>query len=306
MGWPLIPATAAPAIPRTTGTTRPDTRPPDTGTPAGPPGLAHLPSVSLAEVNERAALVTRTCRKYLVPTELMPALFAGAEERFAVMEIGGRTSFLYSSTYLDTPELRTFHDHRQGRRLRYKVRTRTYVDTDTRMFEVKLKGARGITDKVRAELPMSAPADRLTPATRSFLDRALNRCRLNPPDVLTPSAVTDYRRTTVVDLSGEERVTIDHDLVGYRDGWAVQMRPDMMLLEIKTKGGLTSTERRLHELGVREARFSKYAAALAALEPALRGNRWHRAMGHCLDHPAPVSAREDHSRLRADTGWCRE
>lgn len=255
--------------------------------PGGPPGLERLRPVSLAEINERAALVTRTCRKYLLPAGLVPALFAGAEHRFGVLDIDGRTSFLYSSTYLDTPDLRTFHDHRQGRRLRYKVRTRTYVDTGTRMFEVKLKGARGITDKVRIELPTDAPVDRLTWRTRDFLDRSLSRCRLDPPDVLLPAAVTDYRRTTVVALSGEERVTVDHDLVGYRGGWEVRMRPDAVLLEVKTRGGLTATERRLHELGIREARFSKYAAVLAALEPRLRGNRWHRAMGHCMGPPIP-------------------
>ncbi|MEU2939356.1 polyphosphate polymerase domain-containing protein [Nocardiopsis alba] len=252
-----------------------------------PPGLERLRPLSLAETNERASLVTRTCRKYLVPVSSMSDLFAGAERDFGVLEIGGRTSFLYSSTYLDTPDLRTFHDHRQGRRLRYKVRTRTYLDTGTRMFEVKTKGARGITDKVRIELPMETPEDRLTPRTRRFLDRTLDRCRLGSPDTLTASAVTDYRRSTVVSLSGLERVTVDTGLVGYRGDRMVRMRPDVVLLEIKTRGGLTPTERRLHELGFREARFSKYAAALAALEPGLRGNRWLRAMGLCLDHPEP-------------------
>ena len=255
-----------------------------------PPGLERLRPMSLARINERAALVTRTCRKYLVPVELMGPLFAGAERDFGVLEIDGRTSFLYSSTYLDTPDLRTFHAHRQGRRLRYKVRTRTYVDTDTKMFEVKSKGARGITDKARIELPMEAPSDRLTWRTREFLDRALARYRMDPPDTLAPSAVTDYRRTTVVSFSGEERVTIDSELVGHRGEWSVRMRPDVVLLEVKTRGGLTGTERRLHELGLRETRFGKYAATLSALEPGLRGNRWLRAMGRCLDHPEPARA----------------
>nr|WP_152447920.1 polyphosphate polymerase domain-containing protein [Nocardiopsis alkaliphila] len=244
--------------------------------------------MSLAEVNERAALVTRTCRKYLVPIELMPVLFAGAERDLGVLEIDGRTSFLYSSTYLDTPDLRTFHDHRQGRRLRYKVRTRTYVDTGTKMFEVKSKGARGVTDKARFELPMEAPSDRLTWRTREFLDRSLARYRMESPDRLTPAAVTDYHRTTVVSFSGEERVTVDSGLVGHRGDRSVRMRPDVVLLEIKTRGGLTTTERRLHESGLREVRFSKYAATLVALETGLRGNRWIRAMGRCLDHPEPA------------------
>lgn len=253
-----------------------------------PPGLAGLRPVSLAQMNERAALVTRTCRKYLVPIELMPELFASAERDFGILKIGGRTSFLYSSTYMDTPDLGTFHDHRQGRRLRYKVRTRTYVDTDTKMFEVKLKGARGITDKVRLELPMETPSDRLTWRTREFLDRSLAGYRMATPDTLLAAAVTDYRRSTVVSSCGRERVTVDTELVGYRGDRSVRMRPDMVLLEVKTRGGLTRTERELHRLGLREARFSKYAATLSTLEPGLRGNRWLRAMGHCLEFPEPV------------------
>ncbi|PDP87605.1 molecular chaperone [Glycomyces fuscus] len=264
------------------------------GAPAGGPApdvpapvLAALRPMSLAEINERAALVTRTCRKYLVPVELLEPLFADAGERFGVLTIDGRRDFRYSSTYLDTPGLRTFHDHRQGRRVRFKVRTRTYVDTGARMFEVKLKGARGITDKTRTAY--AGPPDRMTPEARRFLDDTLCSYGIEAPDVLVASAVTDYRRTTVVALSGEERVTVDTGLVGYRAGWSVRMRPDAVLLEVKTRGGLTATERRLHEYGVREARFTKYGATVAALEPRLRGNRWHRAMDVCLDHPVPCA-----------------
>ncbi|WP_236567793.1 MULTISPECIES: polyphosphate polymerase domain-containing protein [unclassified Nocardiopsis] len=250
--------------------------------------LAALRPLSLAEANERAALVTRSCRKYLVPAELLGPLFQGAGNRFGALSINGLRVFRYSSTYLDTPCLRAFRDHRQGRRVRFKVRTRTYVDTGTRMFEVKLKGARGVTDKVRTA--HDGPADRLTPATRRFLDDALRAYGVEPPDALVASAVNDYRRTTVVDLSGAERVTVDTDLVGYRDGWSVRMRPDVVLLEVKTRGGLTATERRLHEFGVREAGFTKYGATVAALDPDRRGNRWHRAMAACLEPPEPCPA----------------
>ncbi|WP_017599060.1 polyphosphate polymerase domain-containing protein [Nocardiopsis lucentensis] len=244
-------------------------------------GLGDLRPVPLEEVNARAALVARACRTYLVPTRLVHAVFAGAASRYGVLTIGGRGSFLYSSTYLDTPGLDTFHDHRQRRRLRYKVRVRTYVDTRTRMCEVKLKGARGGTDKRRAELP--GPPDRLTERDRAFVDGTLRGYGLEPPEDLVPSAVTDYRRTTLVADSGAERVTLDTDLVGYRGGRSVRTRPDAVLVEVKTRGGLTATERRLHEHGLREVGFSKYAAVLTALEPGLRGNRWHRAMRDCLE-----------------------
>lgn len=243
-------------------------------------GLSPTP-VSLDEINARASLVTRVCRKYLVPAEALPGILAGPGERLGILAIGGRDSFRYSSTYFDTPGLSSFRDHRQGRRRRYKARVRTYVDTDTRLFEVKLKGARGLTDKVRID--HEGPAHVLPRTSRAFLDSALDEYGLEAAPTLGPSAVTDYRRTTLVKLSGTERLTLDTELVGRRDGREVRMRPGVVLLEVKTRGGLTSTERRLHAHGFREVTFSKYAATLASLEPQLRGNRWARASSTCLE-----------------------
>ncbi|WP_230854391.1 VTC domain-containing protein [Arthrobacter terrae] len=68
---------------------------------------------------------------------------------FRALEIGPRRVFEYESVYFDTPELEQFRAHRQGRRRRYKVRTRTYVDSGLCMFEVKFKGQRGQTVKHR-------------------------------------------------------------------------------------------------------------------------------------------------------------
>ena len=251
-----------------------------------PLDLESLRPLSLAEINERATLVTRTCRKYLVPTETVTELFAGAEERFGALSIEGRRSLRYSSTYFDTPDLRTFRDHRQGRRLRFKTRVRTYLDTDTHMFEVKLKERRGITDKVR--VPHDALPEQMSPRARTFLEDSLGSYGLRPPDVLVPSAVIDYRRSTVVALTGEERITVDTALVGRRGRWCVGMRPDMALVEIKTRGGLTATERLLHAHGFRKVTFSKYGAVIAALEPHMRGNRWHRTALKCLESPLPL------------------
>lgn len=243
--------------------------------------LKTLRPLSLGEINARAALVTRTCRKYLVPIDAVSELFSGSERRFGSLSIDGRNSLQYSSTYFDTPDLRTFRDHRQGRRLRFKVRVRTYVDTGTSMFEVKLKESRGITDKVR--VPHEGLAERLSPRSRVFLEDTLGAYGMRVPEALAPSATIDYRRTTVVALSGEERITVDTDLVGRRGERRVRTRPDTALLEVKTRGGLTTTERRLHEYGFREVRFSKYGAVLAALEPRLSGNRWHRTAAAYLE-----------------------
>jgi hypothetical protein len=103
--------------------------------------VAGLPAVSLAEVVERSALQARIEHKYLVPLERFAELAARLSDTHAVLEIDQLRGFAYESVYFDTPDLLTYRQHLQGRRRRYKVRTRAYLDSGDCRFEVKLKGA---------------------------------------------------------------------------------------------------------------------------------------------------------------------
>jgi hypothetical protein len=92
--------------------------------------LARFTPVSLAGLTARdAGLQTRLDRKYLLTADLLPDLLEQLDRDFDVLQIGGRRVSAYSSTYFDTPDLRSFRAHRQGRRDRFKVRTRTYLDS---------------------------------------------------------------------------------------------------------------------------------------------------------------------------------
>ncbi|MFD2349805.1 VTC domain-containing protein [Nonomuraea ferruginea] len=130
-----------------------------------------------------------------------------------MLEIGGRRQFRYTSTYFDTPDLLTFRQHRQQRRRRFKIRTRTYLDGGGRWLEVKLKDAGGGTDKHRVPYD-GAPAHALTPEALDYLSTTLaTGLRLPRPAPLGPVLSTDYRRVTLVDRSGAARLTCDSGLV---------------------------------------------------------------------------------------------
>lgn len=237
---------------------------------------AALRPLSLAEVNALASLTLRSCRKYVVPARLLPVLVDHLAHDFGVLCEEGRTAFRYSSTYFDTPDLVTFRQHRQQRRRRFKIRTRSYLDSGLTMLEVKLKGARGVTDKRRT--PHDGRPDELTPAAARFLGEVLYDYGAAVPRPLTAVAVTDYQRTTLVALSGTERITCDTGLVCWHAGQEVRMRDDVVLLEVKTRRGITATERLLHCHGVRAVSFSKYAAAIAVVNPVMGANRWSRVL----------------------------
>jgi hypothetical protein len=74
--------------------------------------------------------------------------------------------------YFDTPSHQLYRQHVQRRRHRYKVRTRSYLDSGECSFEAKLKSNRSET--VKSRMPCS-PADRgrLTGPAREFLGEQL-------------------------------------------------------------------------------------------------------------------------------------
>ena len=62
-------------------------------------------------------------------------------------------SFAYESTYFDDASLSSYLAAAHGRPSRYKVRTRTYVDSGECMLEVKRRSGRGETVKERVPYP---------------------------------------------------------------------------------------------------------------------------------------------------------
>jgi hypothetical protein len=173
--------------------------------------VAGLPPASLAEVIERAALQARVDRKYLVPVDRFAELISRLPSTWAALEIDGLRGFAYESVYFDTPDLLSYRQHLQGRRRRYKVRTRAYLDSADCAFEVKLKGRRDQT--VKARLPYQiANRARIIPPARAFLADRLREGYGRPVPRLGPVVTTAYRRTTLVDLERGTRLTCDVDL----------------------------------------------------------------------------------------------
>jgi len=236
---------------------------------------ADLAPITLAELVERAALQTRIDRKYLLPQDAAERAVAGLAGCARVLEIGGRRDMGYRSLYFDTPELTSYHLSARGRRRRFKVRRRTYLDTGQSFLEVKTRGSRGSTVKERTpDDDGRTPA--LDAAGRRFVDEVLSRRGVPPvAAALQPVLATGYQRTTLYLPASDSRVTVDTDL-----GWAVPGGPvlelaGMAIVETKSSSTPSAADRWLWRHGVRPTRVSKYGTGLAALAGSLPANRWH-------------------------------
>src|SRR5262245_13632792 len=110
--------------------------------------LAPWRSVSLEQLDESAELLIRTDRKYIVSETTLAAALS-AVPAGAVLEVDGVREQAYSSTYFDTPGLDAYRAAAHRRPRRYKVRTRSYLDSERHAIELKVRSRRGATVKHR-------------------------------------------------------------------------------------------------------------------------------------------------------------
>ena len=281
-----------------------------------PAGLdtRRLAPTGLAELNAAAGLLVRVDRKYLVPLATAQGLVDALTGAARVLQIEGRRGFSYASTYFDTPDLDSYLLAARKRRRRFKIRTRSYLDSGSCFLEVKTRGPRGATVKRRTPCP-PLDAGRLTPPGRSFIASRLAD-DVAPPErarrlaqALEPVLITRYERTTLHLPEESARLTLDTRLAwiglpprgapaagragsgGGHDGRAgnsgggggrhhvpVRTAGALAIVETKTPGAPSSADRWLWAAGHRPAAISKYATGMALLHPELPANKWHRVL----------------------------
>lgn len=242
--------------------------------------VSRLHPVDLDTVLARAELQTRTDRKYLVPLTTFTHLVSELGGSWHALDIDRRRVFDYESVYFDTPSLRCYRDHVQGRRHRFKVRTRTYVNSRQCVLEVKSNGRREETVKSRLEYDFDR-RDRLDEAGIEFVAGCVGSRTL--AGELVPSLATVYRRATLVDLHAGTRLTCDVDLRCIGRGEQRDVLGGHVLVESKSTGSSSHADLVLRKLGVRPLSISKYCAAAAVLNPGLPANRWNRTLRRYFD-----------------------
>lgn len=252
--------------------------------------LAHLRPIELEELLTLPSLQTRRDRKYLVPLDTLADLAADVPQGMRILQHTDIRWFRYESTYFDTPEHASYLGAARRRPHRFKVRTRSYLDTKTTMLEVKVRDGRGFTVKHRCEYP-TEHRHQLTDHARRYV------AAIQPPGRvaahLDPALVTTYRRCTLLLGEAAARVTIDTNLTWRIPHGSSTELDGFVLVETKTPGAPCEVDHILWHHGIRPIRISKYCTGLAALKPELPANKWHRVLSHhfgrrgaaAIDHP---------------------
>ncbi len=239
-----------------------------------------LATVALSELDAVAALQTRTDRKYLVYHETLDELITRLSGSLRALAIDDRRVFSYESVYFDTPDLRCYHAAARRRPHRFKVRTRTYLDSGQCTVELKHRDARGRTVKDRCDHEIDARRE-IAPAIEFLASFPAVRAIA---DELVPTLTTSYRRSTLLVGNDEGRATIDGDVTAVDESGRRIDLSCHVLIETKSNGHPTQLDRVLWQLHVRPIRISKYCTSLAALRADLPAHPWHRTLARLTPH----------------------
>ena len=222
--------------------------------------------ISLKDM-DTVKLMNRTETKYVFAAADLPEILNDLSKHYQVLEIEGVKTSSYSTLYFDTEELKFYAEHHNGRLSRQKVRIRKYVNTNQAFVEVKTKNNKGRSVKRRV------PEKDLTPDLSENALKFIKECVDLGGAEVSAKLWNTYKRITLVDLLGKERVTIDLDLEFDNKKNKAHAR-EIIIAEIKQeKYNVRSPYiQKMRSLHIRPMRMSKYCIGTILLRGGLKVN----------------------------------
>jgi hypothetical protein len=224
--------------------------------------------ITLAEM-EAVALLNRVDLKFVLTPEQLLAALDPLTERYRVLSVSGVRLNRYRTHYFDTPNFHFYQQHHNGRPNRYKVRLRTYLDSDLSYLEVKRKNHQGRTIKARQRAP--ATIEQFDAPMVAFLERS----QPFAPDALEWKLVNHFIRVTLVSNHAIERLTVDL-AIRFETGALTIELPEVIVAELKQTGHARQSDfmQQMRAIYAPELTFSKYCIGAALQYPHLKQNNF--------------------------------
>lgn len=219
---------------------------------------------------DSVALMNRTDTKYQVSIESAISILNHLATNYQVLQIGNERKFQYRTVYFDTDNKHMLTEHLRGKLNREKIRSREYVGSDLRFFELKKKTNKGLT--VKSRIPKTNALHIIEPEETEFL---ASRSLLNTAD-LKPVIEVLFDRITLVSLAYKERVTIDFGLTFKLDGQTKSI-DELAIIEVKRDGDSamhTPVLQTLKASSAYPASLSKYCLGMILLDDVGKYNSY--------------------------------
>jgi hypothetical protein len=185
-----------------------------------------------------------------------------------VLTINTNVLSKYKNLYFDSENFKLFNAHQNGKLDRYKVRHRTYVESNVGYLEVKHKNNKGKTAKTRI-LDANAVEIKNTDSV-NFLKKALPF----DPKILEPKIKINYSRITLVNKTLVERLTLDLNLEFENDG-KTQLYNQLVIAEVKQEEKAESAFVSLMKKNkIKQNSISKYCLGIASMYEEVKKNNY--------------------------------
>ncbi len=235
--------------------------------------------IGLKQLNAKADMLKRLDNKYVIREKVLRQALDQLILHFDILEIDGKREFTYDTCYFDDAKNSSYFDHLRGRRQRFKVRVRKYLDAKMCFVEMKLKDKRGITIKKRLNYVVEKYGTLDESAWNHIVSSYKELYGRDFAYVLAPVVEMRYKRITLVAKAGGERMTIDYRLAFSGDGRTYSIDENTFIVETKSSnanGIADKILRSMHQHPIKAC--SKYCVARAALQGVSRNNRFLPAL----------------------------
>jgi hypothetical protein len=233
--------------------------------------IREMKGISLNEISS-VRLMNRRDTKYMLPVSKLLDVIQMIENQYFILEIEGKRMASYETVYYDSSGLIFFHDHVNGKLNRFKVRRRSYVDSNLHFLETKKKTNKDKTIKTRIQIS-GYPDNRDKAACQLVKDQTGLDLHL-----LSPKLINRFTRITLINTGMTERVTIDFNIgfITYGEEKVIN-QSNLVIIEIKRdKTSHSPVREALMEMRIKKTGISKYCLGMALTGQAKKVNMLKR------------------------------
>lgn len=233
--------------------------------------LDALPPITLEQMSA-VKLMNRLDTKYVTTKKKLIELLQMIKDKYYVQTIGSTTVCPYRTTYFDTTDHAMYMMHHNKRKVRTKVRVRSYLASNGLTFlEVKRKNNHGRTKKKRVQVESleesqtDAGAEQLVELKAGMHMSSLHKVVQNLFD-----------RITLVNKGMTERLTIDYNIRFHNYETGKDADSDqLVVIELKREGHVFSSIcSLLRSLHINPTGFSKCCIGMVWTDPGLKQNNF--------------------------------
>ncbi len=214
-------------------------------------------------------LLNRKETKYVFPFGRFGEVLNLLDSSYRILDIDWIRIFSYSNQYFDTDDFQLYTDHHNGKRNRFKVRHRHYLDTGAKYFEIKYKTNKKRTIKYRYRKP--GLENIITRKGRILIGDLMGL----DPGKLIPKTYVKYQRITLIDISGKEKVTFDFNLSFQNENCRREL-PGLVIAEVKQQAYSRGSVfmRTMHDIKIYKIRISKYCLGTISTYQGMKYNNF--------------------------------